>query len=65
MLSYRVLKLKLLGIDIPRWWDERLLYRDHGFPDERVTIIVLRNYEVEIYDRLEIELAEMVLEGYE
>jgi CubicO group peptidase (beta-lactamase class C family) len=30
------------------------------FPDERVTIIVLRNYELEIYDRLEIELAEIV-----
>ena len=30
------------------------------FPNERVTIIVLRNYEIEIYDRLEIELAEIV-----
>ncbi len=30
------------------------------FPDEHVTIIVLRNYEIQIYDRLEIELAKMV-----
>ena len=30
------------------------------FPDDRVTIIVLRNFEIEIYDRLEIELAKMV-----
>ena len=30
------------------------------FPDERVTIIVLRNYEIQIYDRLEIELAKMI-----
>ncbi len=29
------------------------------FPDEQVTIIVLRNYEVQIYDRLEIELAKI------
>jgi len=33
------------------------------FPDERVTIIVLRNYEVQVYDRLEIELAKMVFDG--
>ncbi len=30
------------------------------FPDERMTIIVLRNYEMARYDRLEIELAKMV-----
>jgi hypothetical protein len=30
------------------------------FPDERVTIIVLRNYEIPVHDRLEIELAKMV-----
>jgi CubicO group peptidase (beta-lactamase class C family) len=30
------------------------------FPDEHTTIIVLRNQEVLIYDRLEIELAKMV-----
>lgn len=30
------------------------------FPDERVTIIVLRNYEMQIYDRLEIEFAKIV-----
>ena len=30
------------------------------FPDERVTIIVLRNYGIPAYDRLEIELAKMV-----
>jgi len=30
------------------------------FPDERVTIIVLRNYETLIYDRLEIELGKML-----
>ncbi len=30
------------------------------FPDERVTIIVLRNAEIEVYDRLEIELAKLV-----
>ena len=32
------------------------------FPDERVTIIVLRNYEIQIYDRLEIELAKIVFD---
>lgn len=32
------------------------------FPDERVTIIVLRNYEIQVYDRLEIELAKMVFD---
>jgi CubicO group peptidase (beta-lactamase class C family) len=30
------------------------------FPHEHLTIIVLRNYEMQIYDRLEIELASMV-----
>jgi CubicO group peptidase (beta-lactamase class C family) len=30
------------------------------FPDERVTIIALRNYEIQTYDRLEIELARMI-----
>ena len=30
------------------------------FPDERVTIIVLRNYGIPAYDRLEIEVAKMV-----
>jgi CubicO group peptidase (beta-lactamase class C family) len=30
------------------------------FPDERVTIIVLRNYGIPVYDRLEIELAKIV-----
>lgn len=30
------------------------------FPDERVTIVVLRNYGIQIYDRLEIELAKIV-----
>jgi CubicO group peptidase (beta-lactamase class C family) len=30
------------------------------FPDEQVTIIVLRNYGMDVYDRLEIELARMV-----
>lgn len=30
------------------------------FPNERVTIIVLRNYGIQIYDRLEIELAKFV-----
>ena len=30
------------------------------FPDDRVTIIVLRNNEIELYDRLEIELARIV-----
>jgi hypothetical protein len=30
------------------------------FPDERTSVIVLRNYEIQIYDRLEIELAKMV-----
>ena len=30
------------------------------FPDEQVTVIVLRNYGIQIYDRLEIELAKMV-----
>jgi CubicO group peptidase (beta-lactamase class C family) len=30
------------------------------FPGERVTIIVLRNYGIQIYDRLEIELAKIV-----
>jgi len=30
------------------------------FPDEHVTIIVLRNYEVHVYDRLEIELAKIL-----
>jgi CubicO group peptidase (beta-lactamase class C family) len=30
------------------------------FPGEDVTIIVLRNYEIQIYDRLEIELAKMI-----
>ena len=34
------------------------------FPDERVTIIVLRNYEIQIYDRLEIELAKIVFGEY-
>ena len=34
------------------------------FPDERVTIIVLRNSEIQIYDRLEIELAKMVFGEY-
>jgi CubicO group peptidase (beta-lactamase class C family) len=33
------------------------------FPDERVTIIVLRNYEIQIYDRLEIELAKMLFDN--
>ena len=33
------------------------------FPEERLTVIVLRNFGVEIYDRLEIDLAEMVFEG--
>jgi CubicO group peptidase (beta-lactamase class C family) len=32
------------------------------FPDERVTVIALRNYEMPAYDRLEIELAEMVFD---
>jgi CubicO group peptidase (beta-lactamase class C family) len=32
------------------------------FPNERVTIIVLRNYETQIYDRLEIKLAKMVFD---
>jgi CubicO group peptidase (beta-lactamase class C family) len=30
------------------------------FPEDHVTIIVLRNYEIPVYDRLEIELAEIV-----
>jgi CubicO group peptidase (beta-lactamase class C family) len=30
------------------------------FPDDRVTIIILRNYELLMYDRLEIEIAKMV-----
>ncbi len=30
------------------------------FPDEQVTIIVLRNYELDSYDRLEIQIAEMM-----
>ena len=30
------------------------------FPDDNITIIILRNYEIQIYDRLEIELARMV-----
>ena len=30
------------------------------FPEEQVTIIVLRNTEVPIYDRLEIEIAKLV-----
>jgi CubicO group peptidase (beta-lactamase class C family) len=30
------------------------------FPDEKTTIIILRNYEIQIYDRLEIELARIV-----
>ena len=30
------------------------------FPEEQVTVIVLRNYGIWIYDRLEIELAKMV-----
>ncbi len=30
------------------------------FPDEKITIIVLRNDEVQVYDRLEIELARIV-----
>ena len=34
------------------------------FPDEKVTIIVLRNSEIQIYDRLEIELAKMVFGEY-
>jgi CubicO group peptidase (beta-lactamase class C family) len=58
------------GWFIHNMYDRRLIF--HGgamsgyssgimrFPDERVTIIVLRNYEMEIYDRLEIEMAEMV-----
>jgi CubicO group peptidase (beta-lactamase class C family) len=32
------------------------------FPEERVTIIVLRNIETQVYDRLEIELAEKLFE---
>jgi len=28
--------------------------------DERVTIILVRNYEIQTYDRLEIELAKIV-----
>lgn len=35
------------------------------FPDAHVTIIVLRNYEIQVYDRLEIELAKMVFGEYE
>lgn len=57
------------------WFNGRILDRPviaHGgmmsgftamflrFPDECVTIIVLRNYELQIYDRLEIDLAKMV-----
>ena len=30
------------------------------FPDEGVTIIVLRNYEILVYDRLEIEIAKLL-----
>jgi len=30
------------------------------FPDEHVTIIILRNYELLIYDGLEIEIAKIV-----
>jgi len=50
--------------------DRRIIFHGGGmsgyssgilqFPDEHVAIIVLRNYEVQVYDRLEIELAKMV-----
>lgn len=30
------------------------------FPDERAAIIVLRNYEIKVYDRLEIELTKIL-----
>ncbi len=33
------------------------------FPDEHVTVIVLRNYGIRIYNRLEIDLAEMICGG--
>jgi len=50
--------------------DRRLIFHGGGmsgyssgimrFPDEKVFIIVLRNYELQVYDRLEIELAKIV-----